>query len=161
MGGGRVAGEKATESRVETVRGMPSEAAREALLDLASDVLTDRLLDDRFPPVPGTSESEPSESEPFESEPAASAAEHGASLLGEIVDVFVGARRLAGWSLWLQLAAAAHLVGRWQSSPPIVDGALPDLAEEADAGCSPGGCAGRSALAGGGSVGHLGAGRHR
>ena len=133
MGGGRVAGEKATESRVGTVRGMPSEATREALLDLAADVLTDRLLDDRFPPVAGTSESEPSESEPAESEPAESeqAAEHAASLLGEIVDVFVGARRLAAWSLWLQLAAAAHLVGRWQSSPPIVDGALPDLVEDA------------------------------
>jgi hypothetical protein len=35
---------------------------------------------------------------------------HSGSLLGRVVDVFVGARRLAGWSLWLQLAAVAHLI---------------------------------------------------
>jgi hypothetical protein len=56
------------------------------------------------------------------------------SLLGRVVDVFVGARRLANWSLWLQLAAAAHLIGRWQSSPPIVEGAFdaPNPADLAD-----------------------------
>jgi hypothetical protein len=55
---------------------------------------------------------------------ADAAEEAPGSGLGRVVDVFVGARRLAGWSLWLQLAAAAHLIARWQSSPPIVQGAF-------------------------------------
>src|SRR4051794_9838706 len=120
MGGGRVGRGTATgDSRVAAVRGMPCEAAREPLKDLAADVLASELLDDRFPAGPRALGSESLDPGPFLSgaplwEPLAAGerAEQGAGLLAQIVDVFVGARRLAAWSLWLQLAAAAHLVCR-------------------------------------------------
>src|SRR3954468_9868530 len=133
MGGGHFAAGAANDSRVSTVRGMPSEAGREALQDLAAGVLGDELLDDRFPPDTQGTTSNPSHSsdssDSCDSDLSVSSsaawqppspeerAERGAALLGQIVDVFVGARRLAAWSLWLQLAAAAHLIGRWQASP--------------------------------------------
>jgi hypothetical protein len=141
MGGGRVAkGKAAEDDQVRTVRSMPSEAARTALMDLAVDVLNEELVDDRFSPGAQGEQADPSGSSASETSGADSStweppsaeerAEQGASLLGQIVDVFVGARRLSNWALWMQLAAAAHLVSRWQSSPPIVDGALPDLEKQ-------------------------------
>jgi hypothetical protein len=120
------------------------------LQDLAADLLTDELLDDGFSSEKATSTSDSAGSEPPLSDAAVShrasrndGAEQGAALLGQIVDVFVGARRLSGWALWLQLAAAAHLVSRWQSSPPIVDGALPDLVEDRGSAGSPAGALAR------------------
>ncbi|HYY12491.1 MAG TPA: DUF222 domain-containing protein [Kineosporiaceae bacterium] len=90
---------------------MPCETSRAALAQLAE------ALDDHDGPPVGGGGPTPEQR-----------AQNGASLLGQVVDVFVGARRLAGWALWLQLLVVAQLVGRWQSNPPVADGAVPDLA---------------------------------
>ena len=145
----------ADDSRISTVRGMPSEASREALRSLATDVLGGALLDRAVPPMDTPTDTEPpassgpvsgvplSDSAPSRRPSPSERAEQGAALLGQIVDVFVGARRLANWALWLQLAAAAQLVARWQSSPPIVDGALPELLEGPEAAATPAGALAR------------------
>ncbi|MGZ4603873.1 MAG: DUF222 domain-containing protein, partial [Kineosporiaceae bacterium] len=60
------------------------------------------------------------------------------------MDAVVGARRLASWALWMELAALAQLIAFWEGAPPVVDappgpggelepdpcaGADPDLAD--------------------------------
>jgi hypothetical protein len=55
--------------------------------------------------------------------------------LGLIVDAVMGARRLAGWALWVELAAVARLVCAWKGRPPILDERLgPDPCEDDDPG---------------------------
>ncbi len=108
MGGGRSAARGGVSSR-DLVLGMPSERSREALTDVASGLLADQLLDDR-------DAHQPLDEHGFQEGP-----DRGVDLLGQVVDVFVGSRRLAGWALWLQLAVLAQLVSRWQSAPPLVD----------------------------------------
>src|SRR4051795_8826123 len=46
---------------------------------------------------------------------------HGQLALGEVVDAVISARRLAGWSLWVELAAVARLITVWKGHPPILD----------------------------------------
>src|SRR4051794_36779779 len=46
---------------------------------------------------------------------------HGQHALGEVVDAVMSARRLAGWSLWVELAAVARLITVWKGHPPILD----------------------------------------
>jgi hypothetical protein len=54
---------------------------------------------------------------------------------GAVVDAVVAARRLAGWSLWVELAAIARLLTAWRQAPPILDERLgPDPCAEADPG---------------------------
>jgi hypothetical protein len=48
----------------------------------------------------------------------------GVGPLGAVVDCVVAARRLAGWSLWVELAGLAQLVSFWESKPPLAD---PDI----------------------------------
>ena len=56
----------------------------------------------------------------------------GERLLGGVVDAALGARRLAAWSLWVELAAVARLVTVWRGKPPILDERLaPDPCEAA------------------------------
>ena len=45
----------------------------------------------------------------------------GAGPLSVVVDTVVGAQRLAGWALWIELAAIARLITVWRGAPPILD----------------------------------------
>jgi hypothetical protein len=59
----------------------------------------------------------------------------GEQVLGGVVDAVMGARRLAGWSLWVELAAIARLITVWRGHPPILDERLrPDPCEDVDPG---------------------------
>jgi hypothetical protein len=111
---------------IQVVRSQPGEPARHALAVLGHE-LSDGRVDDRADPLGVLEPATDVSSGPSVRAPG--------SLLGLVVDVFVGSRRLACWALWLQLAAVAHLVARWQASPPIVEGAFP---EPRDAGSPPG-----------------------
>jgi hypothetical protein len=105
---------------IHAVRSQPAESSRHALAALGHQ-LSEQCTD-----------------EP----PDSAASQASGSLLGLVVDIFVGSRRLSCWALWLQLAAVAQLVARWQASPPIVEGAFP---EPHDTGSPPG--AGRALVA--------------
>jgi hypothetical protein len=50
----------------------------------------------------------------------------GIGPLGAVVDCVVAARRLAGWSLWVELAGLAKLVAFWEANPPLT---MHDLTE--------------------------------
>ena len=41
--------------------------------------------------------------------------------MGAVVDAVVGARRLAGWALWMELAGLAQLIAFWEGAPPVLD----------------------------------------
>src|SRR5690349_2372373 len=43
----------------------------------------------------------------------------GVGPLGAAVDCVVAARRLAGWSLWVELAGLAQLIAFWECHPPL------------------------------------------
>jgi hypothetical protein len=50
----------------------------------------------------------------------------GVRPLGAVVDCVVAARRLAGWSLWVELAGLATLLAFWEAHPPLADPGLVD-----------------------------------
>jgi uncharacterized protein DUF222 len=59
----------------------------------------------------------------------------GVQVLGSVLDAVMGARRLAAWSLWVELAAVARLVTVWKGQPPILDERLrADPCESSDPG---------------------------
>jgi hypothetical protein len=51
----------------------------------------------------------------------------GVGPLGAVVDCVVAARRLAGWSLWVELAGLAQLLAFWETRPPLTEAHLTDL----------------------------------
>ena len=55
----------------------------------------------------------------------------GIGPLGAVVDCVVAARRLAGWSLWVELAGLAQLLAFWEAHPPLTEHDLtgPHLAD--------------------------------
>jgi hypothetical protein len=58
-----------------------------------------------------------------------------------VVDCVVAARRLAGWSLWVELAGLARLVAFWEASPPLTELDLSTDAADPETGELPGPCA--------------------
>ncbi len=112
-------------SRERAVRGRPGERSRAALADLA--VETEKTL------AADVAALDP-DADPDASEPAASATTPSArDALGLCVDAVVGARRLAGWTVWLELLAVARLLAAWTGRPPISDAGDPEDPVDPDA----------------------------
>lgn len=99
---------EAGRSATDAVRRHPGPAVVPALQQLIDD------LDDETVQRPGRSVAGPP----------------GVGPLSAVVDAVVGAQRLAGWSLWVELAAIAKLITAWRGAPPILDERLgPDPCE--------------------------------
>jgi Domain of unknown function (DUF222) len=129
--------------RVAAVRGRPGPRSGRALDSLITDLTAD--IDATGDAVePGSTGSDTSRSpgrggrgaaHSGSTGPGSVAGPPGVGPLSAVVDAVVGAQRLAGWALWVELAAIAKLVAAWRGAPPVLYSRLePDPCESAEPG---------------------------
>jgi Domain of unknown function (DUF222) len=100
------AASESTDDRVDTVRCRPGPRSAGALDSLITDVANDVVTG-----------------------PA------GVGPFSAVLDAVLGARRLAGWALWVELAAIAKLITAWRGAPPVLYARLePDPSEASEPG---------------------------